>query len=217
VSSAPDGTLLIADFITDEIVRLHPDGTIAARWGRHGIGPGEIDAASGVAADAGGAVYVADFYNHRIQKFTPTGGFIVQWGGEGRWSGQFRYPTDVAIGAAGDVFVADAYNHRVQKFTADGAYLAKWGGTGYGLSGQWAGWFRLAKSVVVDGSGSLYVADAFNHRLQKFSPDGQLAGTWGHPSTGALLRYPAGVAAGEDKMIYVSDFFEGRIWKLECT
>ncbi|MCI0526541.1 MAG: hypothetical protein L0Y56_03690, partial [Nitrospira sp.] len=164
----------VADFLADRISKLHNDGTLVAQWGRHGKGEGEFDAPSGIAVDRHGQVYVADFYNHRIQKFTANGKFLLQWGSNGRWSGRLHYPTDVAVNNQGEVFVADAFNHRIQKFTREGQYLTKWGGTGYGLSGKWPGWFRLAKAVTIDHEGHVYVADAFNHRVQKFTSQGKL-------------------------------------------
>lgn len=218
VAAAPHA-VYVADFLADRLVRLNPeDGAVTAQSGRHGSGPGEFDAPSGVAVDAYGFVYVTEFYGHRVQVLNSEGAFVRQWGKDGRWDGQFHYPTDVAVGPTGEVLVADAYNHRIQRFTAEGAYLGKWGGVGYGLSGKWGGWFRLAKAVDVDAAGSIYVADAFNSRIQKFSVDGHILGAWGNGRLDdqQFLKYPAGVAAGTDGSVYVSDFFENRIWKLDC-
>jgi tripartite motif-containing protein 71 len=216
--AAADDVVYLADFLADRISKLWPDGTLVLQWGQHGGGTGEFDAPSGIAVDREGFVYVADFYNHRIEKFTGDGAFVTQWGSNGRWSGQFHYPTDVAVSATGDVFVADGYNQRVQKFTDEGVYLAKWGGLGYGIVGKWPGWFRLAKALAVGPGGNVYVADAFNHRIQEFTADGKLLGIWGdHPSPDGLsLQYPAGIAAGADGRVYVSDFFKNRIWELDC-
>jgi DNA-binding beta-propeller fold protein YncE len=218
VAAAPDGIIYVADFLADRVSKLRPDGSIILRWGRHGTGAGEFDAPSGIAVDRQGYVYVADFYNHRIEKFTGAGTFVAQWGRNGRWNGEFHYPTDVVVSNMGEVFVADAYNNRVQKFTADGVYLGKWGGIGYGLSGRWSGWFRLAKAVTIDPAGDVYVADAFNHRIQKFTPDGRLLAVWSNHSSndGTTLQYPAGIAAGADGSLYVSDFFTDWIWHLDC-
>ena len=212
-----DKNVYVADFLTDRIAKLTTDGTLIAQWGGYGKGEGEFDAPSGIAADRNGYVYVADFYNHRIQKFTGDGEFLMQWGGQGRGSGRFHYPTDIAVSEAG-VFVADAYNHRIQKFTREGAYLTKWGGLGYGISGKWFGWFRLAKAVTVDSHNNVYVADAFNYRVQKFTDEGELLGVWGksQPGEEQLVQYPAGVTVASDGTIYVSDFFKNRISKIEC-
>ncbi len=215
--AATGDTLYVADFLTDRITRLRSDGTVIDQWGMSGTGEGAFDAPSGIAVDPDGNVYVADFYNHRIQKFTGDGKFLLQWGGKGRLSGRFRFPTEIAINDQGEVLVADAYNHRVQKFTPLGDSVSQWGGIGFGVSGQWPGWFRLAKALTVDPRGDIYVADAFNRRIQKFTGRGKLLGQLGASgSANQQLRYPAGVAADPNGRVYISDFFANRIWKVEC-
>lgn len=216
-TSAVYGTVYVADYLSDRITALNSDGTVARVWGRHGKGAGEFDAPSGVAVDRRGNVYVTDFYNHRVQQFTTGGKFVREWGSPGRRSGEFRYPTGIAVAPSGDILVADGFNNRVQRFTADGRYLARWGGTGFGFGGKWPGWFRLAKDVAVDSRGNMYVADAFNGRLQKFTPDGRLLALWGdRHREGASLRYASGVAVDSGGNVYVGDWSRNRIWKLEC-
>ncbi len=210
-------TVYVADFLNDRITVLRTDGTVITRWGRSGNGDGAFDAPSGIAVDRKGNVYVADFYNHRIQKFSGGGDFLLQWGGKGRWNGRFRFPTEIAVNDQGEVLVADAYNHRVQRLTSLGDYVAQWGGIGFGVPGKWPGWFRLAKALTVDPRGDVYVADAFNRRIQKFTGGGDLLGQLGARGSGDMqLRYPVGVAADPEGRVYVSDFFENRIWKVEC-
>ncbi|MBI5747420.1 MAG: 6-bladed beta-propeller [Nitrospirae bacterium] len=206
----------VADFLADRIFKFKDDGTLINQWGMHGKGEGEFDAPTGIAVDEQEGVYVTDFYNHRIQKFSSNGRFLLQWGSNGRLSGKFHYPTDVTVDGQGYIYVADGFNHRVQKFTPEGGYLAKWGGTGYGLSGRWPGWFRLARAVAVDKEGHIYVADAFNNRLQKFTGNGKLLGIWGSLGSGTdQVHYTAGVAVDSEGNLYVSDFFNNRILKLE--
>jgi DNA-binding beta-propeller fold protein YncE len=206
----------VADFLADRIVKLDPEkGTVIAMWGRHGRGPGEFDAPSGIAVDREGLIYVTEFYNHRVQKLTADGLPVTLWGTDGRWSGQLHYPTDVAVGPAGEIFVADAYNHRIEVFASDGAYVRKWGGIGYGFSGKLGGWFRLAKALTLDSEQNVYVADAFNHRIQKFSAAGRFLGAWAGANE-RPLKYPSGLAVGAGGAVYASDFFENRIWTLDC-
>lgn len=206
----------VADFLADRIFKFKNDGTLINQWGMHGKGEGEFDAPTGIAVDDKEGVYVTDFYNHRIQKFSSNGRFLLQWGSNGRLNGRFHYPTDVTVDGQGYIYVADGFNHRVQKFTPEGGYLAKWGGIGYGLSGGWPGWFRLAKAVAVDQKGHIYVADAFNNRIQKFTGNGKLLGIWGSLGSGAdQVHYIAGVAVDSEGNLYISDFFNNRILKLE--
>ena len=166
--------------------------------------------------DRKGDVYVTDFYNHRVQKLKPNGEFILAWGSRGRWSGEFRYPTDVAVDKDGNILVTDAYNHRVQKFAPDGKFLGKWGGTGYGFSGPWPGWFRLAKAMAVTPVGEVLVADPFNSRIQRFSSEGKLLSIWDGRFGEESIRYPAGISVGSNGIRYVTDFFQNRIVALRC-
>lgn len=212
-----DDIVHVADFLADRVIKLSSDGEVIAQWGRSGKGDGEFDAPSGITVDSESNVYVVDFYNHRVQKFTADGKFLLQWGGEGRWNAQFLYPTEIAVNGRDEIFVADAYNHRIQKFTKEGDYIGKWGGVGYGMSGAWPGWFRLAKGIAVDSTGNVYVADAFNRRIQKFTGAGAYLGEWSNSGReGDRLEYPAGVAIDGQGRMYVSDFFKNRIRRLEC-
>lgn len=204
----------VADFLADRVVKLSPEGEVLDRWGRSGTGPGEFDAPAGLALDGWGNLYVSDFYNHRIQKFDSTGRFVAEWGGKGRTSGRFRFPAGIAVSDRGEVYVADAFNHRVQVFTAEGEYLRQWGGIGFGLGGSWPGWFLLAKEIALDASGDVYVVDAFNGRLQKFTPEGDLLALW-DPDDPALA-YPSGVAVGPDGTVWVGEFYADRVQALRC-
>ena len=68
--------------------------------------------------------------------------------------------------------MAEWSNHRIQKFTSDGVFLTKWGTEGSG-DGQ----FRDPWGVAVDSAGNVYVADTYNHRIQKFRPVFAIAAT----------------------------------------
>ncbi len=64
----------------------------------------------------------------------------------------------------------------------------------------------------------LYVADAFNHRIQKFTPGGELLGAWSGDASGGAqaLRYPAGVTIDDNGAVYVTAFLANTIVKLRC-
>lgn len=208
--------LYVADFQADRIFKLTKDGKIVTSWGKHGKGSGEFDAPSGIAVDASGLVYVTDFYNHRIQQFKADGTFMRQWGTNGKGAGKFHYPSGLHV-TGNDLYVADTYNHRLQQFTLDGSHIATWGGTGYGLSGKFAGWFRLAKAVTTDSNGRIYATDAFNARVQQFNQDHSLHTVWKTTEKSqAAIRYPSGITVGPEKRVLVTDFFENKVMQLQC-
>ena len=58
----------------------------------------------------------------------------------------------------------------------DGTVLRQWGSKGTG-NGQ----FTEPWGIAVAADGSVYVADTWNHRIQKFTNDGRLDGTISDP------------------------------------
>jgi DNA-binding beta-propeller fold protein YncE len=67
------------------------------------------------------------------------------------------------VDAAGRQYVCEFGNHRIQIFDAQDQPLETLGGPG-GAPGQ----FSEPWSIALDSKGNLYVADALNHRVQKF-------------------------------------------------
>jgi sugar lactone lactonase YvrE len=163
------GNVYVADSYNDRIQKFDSDGTYLTQWGSPGSGDGEFVELGGVAVDAVGYVYVTDVHNHRIQKFDSDGTYKTQWGSWGSGDGEFKNPDGVAVDVSGNVYVVE--NHRIQKFDSDGTYLTQWGSWGSG-----DGEFKYPDGVAVDSSGSVYVADSNNHRIQKFSYGGSIAG-----------------------------------------
>ena len=83
--------------------------------------------------------------------------------------GRFRQPTDVTWDPAGDIFISDGYiNSRVAKLNKDGDWIKSWGEPGNG-----EGQFSTPHNIAADASGTLYVADRNNRRIQVFDSDGK--------------------------------------------
>ncbi|GEM_PF-6664890 len=195
----------------------------------------------GVAADANGHVYVADADNHSIRKVSPQGavstlaGVGYPGGADGLGfqpdakasypagsQAQFSGPRGVAVDVAGNVYVADSGNHRIRKVTPDGTVSTLAGSTeGYadGVGSQAR--FAYPVGVAVDGSGNVYVADLWNHRIRKVTPDGTVTTLAGSndgyaegTGTAARFAYPSGVAVDNVGQVYVADQGNHRIRKI---
>ena len=90
----------------------------------------------------------------------------------------------------------------------------------FGVEGQEPGQFSAPRGLAVAPSGDIYAADSRNHRVQQFSPDGELIRAWGtfsalevsvaEPGT---FNEPWGLAVGPDGSVYVSDTWNHRIQK----
>ncbi len=75
---APDGTVLVTDAGTHELVRVRGDEV--TRSGSPGLGAGEYYKPRGVAVDARGRTLVVDHGNHRVQILAPDGTFELAFG-----------------------------------------------------------------------------------------------------------------------------------------
>jgi streptogramin lyase len=191
---------------------------------------------AGVAVDESGNVYVADAFNHLIRKISLTGdvttlagtaGFDGAVNGNGT-SASFNNPVGVAVGGSGNVYVADAFNHLIRKIspTGDVTTLAGTAGFDGAVNGNGtSASFKYPWGVAVDGSGNVYVADAFNHLIRKISPTGDvttLAGTGfdgavNGNGTSASFGNPVGVAVDESGNVYVADTSNDLIRKISST
>jgi sugar lactone lactonase YvrE len=85
-------------------------------------------------------------------------------------------------------------------------------GTGEGIEDDE---FRFPTGIAVDGSGNIYVADQFNHRVQKWVPGASegitVAGVAGQGDGADQLNYPMAVAVDAKGNLYVSDAANSRI------
>lgn len=161
---------------------------------------------------------------------TIAGNGIASGSGDGGPATQatLNTPASIAIDTAGNVYVADAFNHRVRRITPDGTITALVGTGQAGFDGDGAqaidARLRSPLGVAVDGSGTLYIADTYNHRIRKVAPDGvisTIAGTGasgfggdGGPGTAAMLSYPTGIAVASDGTLYIADTRNHRVRKL---
>ena len=120
--------------------------------------------------------------------------FLATWGQSGTGGGDFNWPHGVAVDASGNVYVVDANQDRIQKFDSSGAFLMMWGwgvqngssafqvctsGCQEGLPGPGVGQLDHPWGVAVDATANVYVADYFNHRVQKFDGNGTFLRMWG--------------------------------------
>jgi sugar lactone lactonase YvrE len=156
-------------------------------WGSNGTGDGQLNSPYGIAIDpVSHDVYVAERGNHRVQRFTSNGTFVMKWGSLGTGAGQFDGAIGVAADASGNVYVTDHNNSRVQKFHVQfngSSWEAQFAGT-WGSQGSGAGQFYGIYGITLDKNGVLWVADGFNHRLQKFDTNGNFLGAIGTFGTG---------------------------------
>ena len=144
--------------------------------------------------------------------------------------GGLSFPRGVAVAPNGEIAVADAGNHRVAIFDAAGQIIRTIGLGQCRLrepdqpgcadpSGR--GQFNDPWGVAYDAQGNLYVADTWNHRVQKFDTQGNFLLQWGKdglstsPPTAEdpepKFWGPRAVAVGPDNRVYVVDTGNKRV------
>jgi uncharacterized protein (TIGR03663 family) len=88
----------------------------------------------------------------------------------------------------------------------------------FGSTGKGQGQFTLPRGVATDGSGSFYVADTGNHRVQRFDRTGKVVVTWGTEGSGdGQFKEPMGVALDRDGNVYVADTWNHRVQKFDAN
>ena len=144
--------------------------------------------------------------------------------------GLFRQVTDVTWDSAGNTYISDGYiNSRVAKVDKDGNWLKSWG-----EPGNQPGRFNVPHSIAADAQGNIYVADRGNRRVQVFDGDGKflrqftidvpvdpnarpligIRATQTNPTMGPGAPWAICITPGPNQVLYASDAFPGRIYKL---
>lgn len=186
-----------------------------------------------------GVLYIADTGNHKIRRVNAARDSITTIAGTGTAgatgdsgaaaSAKLNSPGGVVVTSAGVIYVADTGNHKIRRINAARDSILTFAGTGTaGYSGD-GGAARSAQlsspsGLCLDAAGNLYVADTGNHRIRRITPAGVIstvAGT-GSPGfagdgdlpTNAQLSFPKAVAIDSSGAIYVSDYFNQRLRRI---
>jgi sugar lactone lactonase YvrE len=247
VAVTADGTIVLADAVSNKILAIDPDG----RAVRTLAGTGATGRADGPAATAtfnapdsicvapDGSLVVAEALNGSLRRlqFDPEGAVTVS-----TITTALQYPGAVTYGPDGAIYVTEAGHpsfsflgsHRIRKITlaADGTptlTALAGGSSGFADGAGTAARFNRPTGIAVASDGVIYVADAENHRLRKLVVDaaGQVtvstvAGTGTKGKGGAtvetvLFDRPTGLALDAAGRLVVTDYWNHRILALSLT
>ncbi|BBB49266.1 flippase activity-associated protein Agl23 [Pelolinea submarina] len=129
--------------------------------------------------------------------------------------GELNTPHGIDIAPDGSIFVADSGNNRIEKFSTDGVLLETYGTYANALEGEApGGTMNQPWDVAVGPDGSIYVADTFNHRIQKLSSDGKfikMRGTFAQGDDPDDLWGPRGIAVTPNGNVLVTDTGNKRV------
>lgn len=192
-----------------------------------------------VAAD--GTIYVADTYNHRIRKIDPDGLITTIAGGGSAGASRsgfagdggpatkalLRHPEGVTIAPGGDLHIADTLNHRVRKVNAAGLITTVAGGAlGDGGPASEASLYNV-EGMALGPDGSVYIAEWDDNRVRRIGPDGTITTVAGNglaehsgdggPAHEAGLFHPRGLAVAADGTLYIADYGNDRVRKVDSV
>ena len=182
-----NGNLYVSDAGNNTIRKITPAGvvsTIAGTAGVSGSADGTGPAAqffepAGLAFDSVGNLYVADYGNKTVRVITPNS-VVSTFAGTARVeaicqdgtgaSASFAGPAYLAFDANGNLLVTDAGAELIRRITPAGVVTTCAGspGTPGGTAGTGANaTFSDPFGIVIDGSGTIYVADSAGNTIQK--------------------------------------------------
>jgi tripartite motif-containing protein 71 len=123
--------------------------------------------------------------------------------GAGEGPGQMSSPRGIAVDAQGRIYAADLGNSRISVFNADGTPAFSFGKKGEEPPKSKLGDFNEPSGVAVGPDGTIYVADAWNGRVETFDPKGKPLTEFG----GARYSFysPRNVAVDSQGNFYVAD------------
>jgi DNA-binding beta-propeller fold protein YncE len=184
----------------------------------------------GVSA-ANGTAYVSDTGANVIASIaggatTAVAGSLTAFGEHGdggqATAGSLYHPGGTAVDAKGDLFIADSGDNVIREVTPAGVIsrIAGSGIAGLGVAGPFGFPAKLSsldhpQNVAVNAAGDVFVADTYNNRVVKVTPQGQVIAVAGdgvagysgdgRPAVFAELNSPTGLAVDAQGNLYIAD------------
>jgi sugar lactone lactonase YvrE len=213
------GHVWVVDRENNRVEEFNESGEYIGKIGSTGSGNGQFVRPNDIAISAAGNLWVTDGGNARIEEFNSKGEYLQQFGtgyhGQGEGGTIFLEPLGVATAPNGMVWVSDYPGDRVAEYRENPAteaerFVRNLHGSGSNSQGEpeFAGPMGLA----VDPQGNVFVAEAANHRIEKFSSSGQFQMQFGSlGSAEGQLKAPSNVTIAPSGNLLVADTENNRI------
>ena len=192
-----DGSLLISDFGTDQVLKLDlHDGGLerVAGVGSPGFSgddglaiDAELNLPTSLSLDAAGNILVSDFLNSRIRTIDSLTSVITTFGGTGlatiegdggpATTAALYLPEEIVLDSLDNLLVADRGNSSIRIVDGVSGIIDTVAGSGvFGFSGDGGpaveATLASPRGVAVDGTGRILIADHFNHRIRRVDEEG---------------------------------------------
>jgi DNA-binding beta-propeller fold protein YncE len=204
------------------VQRLDPSGESMLEWE---LPDHEKGFPTGITLGADGRIYIADTHEHRVLVCRVENNSITierAVGSYGRGAGQFFYPTDVALQTESDGVTPARYyvseyggNDRVSVFDNHWQFLFSFGREGYTDDPDDIAFCRPQSLLYDNRRNELLVADACNHRIGRFTHDGELLGWHENSDRATPFRHPYGLTLAPDASVLVTEFGHNRIQRID--
>jgi len=183
------GNVYVADTLNFTVRKITAGGVVTTLAGVAGS-PGSLDGTGsgarfsylyGIAVDNAGNLYVTDSGNYTVRKITAAGVVTTLAGTRGvagsvdgtGLSARFDGPFGIAVDSTSNLYVSDHNNQVIRKITPAGVVTTLAGvpgseGIADGMGS--AARFLSPAGIAIASSGTIYVADTYNHEIRNGVP-----------------------------------------------
>ncbi len=222
-----NGNLYVVDGLNFSIRKITPAGDVSTPVTG-------LNQPYGIALDASGNMFVSQPFSYVILKITP-GGVKTVFAGSGNrgWldgkgiAASFNQPTFMVVDSFGNLIVADGGNSILRKIAPDGTVgtfagnrLATGASDGTGTYAS----FNFPNALSMDALGNIYIVDTNNNLIRRSTPAGDIitiagstAGNVDDVHKKAKFFYPLGVAVDATGNLYITDYGNNNIRKVQIT
>lgn len=194
----------------------------------------------GIDFDVAGNLYIADSGNARIRRVdaggtidTVAGNGIDAYAGDGSpaLGASLHLPEYLSVASNGDLLLSDRDFNRLRIIRSVDQTIDAYAGNGTwrfgGDGGSAVGSYLAGPSDAArDAFGNIYIADTLNNRIRRIRNDGTITtiagsdagfGGDGGPASAALLSSPLGIDLDSSGNIYVADWGNDRVRKIDAA
>lgn len=193
-----------------------------------------------IVIDKNNNLFIAEEWGHRIRKIehstglitTVAGSGVIGFGGDNgpASSALLHYPSGLAVDHLGNLLIADRGNNRIRKIDVSDNKISSVAGNGtLGLNGD-NGLAVIAElsgptAIAIDLNGNFFIGDS-ETRVRKVNAQNGIISTVvgltyqgflgdGGSASSALIRYPRSLGFDSNGNLYISDYGNGRIRKVD--